>query len=250
MTKTGAAEVRGADLRVRALYGRPDRQVSPQRVNRLQLCKGLGALGDCHASRYSPRQLLLAATGTYDRLHLSENSLRETLLIDALNVRWESGSEIRIGSRVILRVMFSCEACSRLNAYKPGLMREVGVDRGLLTRVVRGGEIVCGDRVRLYKGVYPQFPAAWQERLCAVIAQLPRGSWITYLKLAELNGVHSSYCRVFPRVLGFAKFGSQNASTVGVRRTARGLLKPVTRSDTVAGGFWTGSQLFIDEFLH
>lgn len=196
---------------------------------------------------FSPRQVLITSSGAYRRHHLTPNTLRENILIDADRLDWRSGGEVQIGRTVVLRVMFTCEACAKLNKFRPRLMAQVGSDRGILARVIRGGTIVAGDPIIVRPGVYEALSDEWQERLCAILERLPAGGWVSYIRLAELNGVHRSYCRVFPRVLDFARYGSVKGPTTGVRRSTHGALEPVLSSLPAADPMWSGSTLFAGE---
>jgi hypothetical protein len=202
-------------------------------------------VGDCHTGRFSPRQLLITAQGAYRRLRIPANALRESILVDAELLDWPSGSQVRIGKSVLLRVMFGCEPCAKLNDKREGLFRDVGSDRGLLARVIRGGMVRAGDHIAVRPHTYQSFPNDWQRRLHVVLAKMPKRSWIPYVRLAELNGVHRSYCRVFPRVLGFSRFGGD--STVGVRRDEKGGLVPVMRADRPIDDIWSGWHVFDGE---
>jgi alkylated DNA nucleotide flippase Atl1 len=226
---------------------RPDANRPPEPRRRIALQRGVGIIDDCHAAKSSPRQVLIAATGVYERLRLPINALRENVLVDSGRIAWESGSQVRIGSSVVLRVMFVCEPCAKLNKFRPRLMAQVGKDRGILARVIRGGTTNIGDPVKVEAGVYESLPEEWQARLCRILDRLPEGAWISYIRLAELNGVHPSYCRVFPRVLRLARYGSCAGSTHGVRRRSDGALESVLRSSRAAEQPWSGAEVFSTE---
>lgn len=226
-------------------YVRPDALGPPIATRELKLRKRLGIVGDCHNGEFSPRQVLITASGAYSRLQIPRNSLRENVLIDTDRVEWSSGTELRIG-KVVLRIMFTCEACFRLNAFRAGLMRKVGSDRGILARVVRGGTIRMGDSVRAKPEVYESLPHVWQRRLCRVLDKLPYESWVSYTKLAELTGVHKSYCRVFPRVLGFSRYGVKTEPSSGVMKNGAGELLPAAHGSRIRA-LWSGWHLFADE---
>lgn len=182
-------------------YVRAGLEERPSAQNAVFLEAGLGLRGDCHASHASPRQVLLVATGSYARLRLEENSLRENILVDADVLKWRSGCEVSIGDSAKLRIMFPCNPCSRLNRFRTGLSRDAFGDRGLLARVVQSGAVRVGDRMRARPDVYPALSDDWRVRLATILEALPTRSWTTYHNLATLVGVHTSYCRAFPRLL-------------------------------------------------
>lgn len=182
-------------------YFRASLDEPPTARDRILLEAGLGLRGDCHASQGSSRQVLLVATGSYARLRLEENSLRENILVDADVLGWRSGYEVAIGYSAKLRIMFRCDPCLRLNRFRDGLSRDAFGDRGLLARVVKSGVVRVGDAVRVTPDVYPSVSEDWRLRLSAIVESLPARSWTSYQHLAVLVGVHKSYCRAFPRLL-------------------------------------------------
>lgn len=184
---------------------------------------GLGIQGDCHADARSPRQVLLTAAGAYARLAIPENSLRENILVDIPTLDWPSGTAIAIGT-AHLRVMFRCEPCAKLNRKRAHLSRDVGQDRGLLARVIQSGRVRPGDAVQVLSGSYPPLSDDWRERVRSIVAAMPTKTWLSYGELAELAGVHSSYCRAFPRLLGSAP-GMSTESPGRVVKLGRGRAK-------------------------
>lgn len=242
-------------MRVLQTYVRSNTNEAPEPRTRLVLRSREGIVGDCHAVPMSPRHVLLTARGAYERHGLAANALRENILVDVDRLDWSSGSELRISGEktgradVVLRVTFACEPCAKLNRFKPGLMRHVGADRGILARVVRGGVIQMGDRVSVRPSAYKALPDAWQERLCDLIQLLPEEEWISYVRLAELVGVKTSYCRVFPRVLGLAAHGG--GPTTGALRRRGGELAPLrsgmARGRDASRPMWSGRPVFAGE---
>jgi MOSC domain-containing protein YiiM len=162
---------------------------------------GKGLDNDRHADALSPRQLLIASVAAYEDFSLPPHALRENLLIDADTAHLPSGTVLQIGNDVRLRLMFQCEACGQLDIRQPGLAQKIGRRRGMLARVLAGGVIRCGDRIRNLGVLEPAWPDDWRERIVQVLDSVPRQCVIEYKHLARLAGVQSSYCRAFPRVI-------------------------------------------------
>lgn len=211
---------------------RPTKHVPPARQQSVRAIAGVGLVGDCHAEPRSPRQILLASTGVYQRLGLAPATLRESVTLNADPSVWPSGSLVALGPEVVLRVMFRCEPCARLNAYRPGLHRAVGSDRGLLARVIRGGTINVGDTVALSPPIFRAWSDAWEDRLVDVVRSIPSTEVTDFLTLAKLIGVASAYCRVFPRSL--EKHGALRA-------------RVVAGASLLGQAPWSGDTLFADE---
>lgn len=183
-------------LLIRAL-----KEPAPRCVKQVQAIAGYGLVGDRHASPYSPRQLLLAGLNAYRQFDLPPAALRENLLIDFSVENLRSGDLLWIGSGVVLWITFHCEPCSLLERRCPGTLKSIGRRRGMLARVLHGGELREGDPVRSLRSSIPTLSDDWRERVLNVVRAIPPRHYITYRQLAELAGVATAYCRAFPRLL-------------------------------------------------
>lgn len=191
---------------------------------------GVGAQGDRHADPLSPRQLLLADAATYRRLDLPRHALRENLLVDGDVGRLPSGTVLRVGATALLRLMFACEACGRLDLRQTGLVQRVGAGRGTLARVVRGGVVQTGDEVADLGVLLPGWSDDWRERVMQVLDAMPPGVVIDNARLAHLAGIQSTYCRAFPRLL--ARLGPHYTARVVAAKSPSTLPR------------WSGAGLF------
>ncbi|WP_371763084.1 MOSC domain-containing protein [Massilia sp.] len=195
--------------RIEALALRPSLAAPPVRVDGVRAIAFQGLDGDVHADPLSPRQLLLAGTDAYDAFALPPHALRENLLVDVDTSRLVSGTVLQVGDSALLRLMFQCEACGHLDAHHLGLSARIGTRRGMLARVLVGGEIRPGDRIRVAGAPLPAWSDDWRERIVHVLDTLPPASVITYKRLAQLAGIASSYCRAFPGMI--ARLGPRYA---------------------------------------
>jgi len=184
-----------------ALSIRPAASSAPLAAERLRLTANVGIEGDRHADAFSPRQLLLAGVDAYTRFDLAPQALRENLLVDVDVATLSSGTVLQVGAQALLRVMFVCEACGQLDRHGARLAARIGARRGMLARVLRGGDVYLGDAVRAIGLSLAPWPEDWRQRLALVLDAAPEGSVVTYARLAHLAGIQSSYCRAFPAVL-------------------------------------------------
>ena len=219
--------------RVRQVARRPAATAAPDIGHAVTALAGLGLAGDRHADPLSPRQLLLAGADTYALHGLAAGTLRENLLLETDLAGLPSGSLLRVGATAVLRLMFPCEPCARLDMARPGLVRAIGQRRGVLARVVIGGQIMPGDRVSLLAARLPAWPADWRARIALVLAAMPPQHVIGYGQLAHVGGIPAAYCRAFPRAIAALGPG-QSARALGQR----------SRSDQPR---WMGAALFADE---
>jgi hypothetical protein len=191
--------------RIESLALRPSLRAAPKRADSVRAIAHTGLSGDVYADPLSPRQLLLAGAGVYRTLALPAHALRDNLLVDFDTAQLTSGTVLQVGRDVLLRLMFQCEACGHLDAHQPGLSARIGARRGMLARVIRGGVIRPGDRIRDVGLLLPAWSDDWRERVVQVLDAVPPGAVVTYKRLAHLAGVASTYCRAFPRMT--AKLG-------------------------------------------
>lgn len=188
-------------MEVVSVCRRPGRHLPPEDSGEIFLRAGMGIDGDCHASRVSPRQLLLVSTGAYEYCDVPRGSLRESILIRANELRLSSGTLLRLGPNAAVRITFECEPCGRLNRVRPRLSKDVRGKRGYLARVVTSGLVEPGHRIQVVPNVFRSFPNSWRDRVIKIALTLPADSTISYAALAELAGVPKSFCRSFPRLL-------------------------------------------------
>lgn len=195
---------------IEALAVRAAASAGPMRADRVHALAHTGLAGDMYADPTSPRQLLLAGGGAYRDFDLPIHTLRENLLLDVDTASLQSGTVLQIGNDVLLRLMFQCEACGHLDAFQPRLAARIGLRRGILARVLHGGDINPGDRIRDLGRVLPIWSDDWRVRVVQVLDAVPPGAVVTYKRLAHLAGIASTYCRAFPRMT--AKLGPEYAA--------------------------------------
>jgi hypothetical protein len=200
-------------------------------VDAVQALAGTGLAGDRHADPLSPRQVLLASAAVYTGLALPAHALGENLLLGLDTSQLTSGTVLQIGAEVRLRLMFQCEACGYLDAHKTGVSARIGRRRGVLARVLAGGDIHPGDRIRDLGRQLAAWDDDWRVRVEQVLRAVPGGMVLTYAQLARLAGVQSTYCRAFPRLV-----------------KSLGLAGKAVSSQAAAGlQIWDGRGLFDDD---
>jgi hypothetical protein len=186
---------------VLALALRGPRSAAPAPAASIEAIAGAGLVGDRHADPLSPRQVLLASASAYADFQLPPHALGENLLVDLDTAALASGTVLRIGGTVLLRLMFQCEACGHLDAHKAGVSGRIGRRRGVLARVLAGGAIHPGDRIVDLGRMLPAWDDDWRARVAQVLRAVPDGMVLSYRQLALLAGVQSTYCRAFPRLI-------------------------------------------------
>jgi MOSC domain-containing protein YiiM len=115
---------------------------------------GHGLDGDRHANPRSPRQVLLMEQEALDALDLTPGAVRENVTISGLPIhQLAPGQIVDIGDEVRLEVTAPCEPCERMDEIRMGLRQAIAGRRGILARVLQGGALSVGDRVRVQQSV-------------------------------------------------------------------------------------------------
>jgi hypothetical protein len=222
--------------RIEALNVRATLHDLPRSVGSARAVAGLGLEGDIHSHPLSLRQLLLAGSSTYRSLELPAQTLRENLLLTVETSGMKSGTVLAVGDSALLWLTFQCEACGHLNDHVHGMTKTIGNERGMLARVLHGGEIAVGDVVRDLGRRMPAWSDDWKRRVVKILDLMPQNAVIEYKQLAWLAGIAPSYCRVFPRFLR------------GLGQSYDG--RAVSMTDRTTTPRWQGEGLYADQFVN
>ena len=115
----------------------------------LRLIQELGVDGDHHARPRSSRQVLLMAEENCDAFGLAPGEVRENIVTRGLDLQnLAAGTVLGIGAAE-LEITKDCEPCSFIDGLRPGLRARMERRRGMLARVLRGGDIRVGDEIVL-----------------------------------------------------------------------------------------------------
>jgi MOSC domain-containing protein YiiM len=108
-----------------------------------------GLEGCAHARPGGKRQVLFASRGHLEAVGVEPGRIRENFTVDGIDVQeWPVGQLVRVGS-ALFEVTMVCDPCERMDAIRPGLRRELEDRRGMLARVIEGGEVAIGDTLEL-----------------------------------------------------------------------------------------------------
>jgi MOSC domain-containing protein YiiM len=108
-----------------------------------------GLEGCRHGRPGSRRQVLLVDSETLGRFGLEPGRIKENITTRGLRVNdLARGQRLKIGLAV-LEVTGPCEPCPRMDEIRSGLQQELQGQRGVLCRVIAGGQIQRGDAIQL-----------------------------------------------------------------------------------------------------
>lgn len=187
--------------KVLRVWRKPRPGAPMQALDEMTLLQGAGIDGDAAASPFSPRQVLVVRQEDLDAFWLPPAYLRENVCVAGLSEREvEPGAVLRIGGGAALRLLFRCEACA---AIAPRLRRlgDIRGRRGVLAMVEESGVIAPGMQVTADPQRLTALPDAPAERVCALVARIPRGMVLPFGALLRAAGLQSAYARAIPAYL-------------------------------------------------
>ena len=115
---------------------------------RLRALEGRGFEGCAHANP-PKREVLFVSQEHLDALELQPGAIRENITVAGDDVeQWPIGQRVRAGAAVF-EITMVCDPCDRMEALRPGLRERLEGKRGMLARVVEGGEVAVGDELAL-----------------------------------------------------------------------------------------------------
>ncbi len=118
----------------------------------LRAIEGWGLEGDRHAHAGGTRQVLLMDEETLAAFGLEAGTVKENITTRGIPLNTLAvGTRLRVGG-VLLELTHICTPCCRMDEIREGLRTSLQGQRGMLARVVEGGEIAVGDPIEVVVG--------------------------------------------------------------------------------------------------
>jgi MOSC domain-containing protein YiiM len=115
---------------------------------RIKALEGFGLEGCAHANP-PKREVLFVSKEHLDSVDVEPGAVRENITVEGDDVeKWPIGQRVRAGEAEF-EITMVCDPCHRMDELRQGLRAEIEGKRGMLARVIRGGEIAVGDDVTL-----------------------------------------------------------------------------------------------------
>ena len=135
--------------RVSNLFLAVERRKPMKPVDQAMAVVDRGFEGCIHARPGGKRQVLIVDSEILAAFDLVPGILRENITTAGL-----STAELKAGQRLVIRgvvleVTIPCEPCFRMEEIRPGLQEALNNRRGVLCRVIQGGQISCGDTIEI-----------------------------------------------------------------------------------------------------
>jgi MOSC domain-containing protein YiiM len=120
-----------------------------QQVKQVMAIENRGLKGDRHAMPDSSRQVLLLEQETCVEYDFPIGAMRENITTRGIDLMTlPPGTRIQVGDAVF-EVTGKCAPCSFVDSVKPGLREELTDKRGMLARVIKGGELSLGSKITI-----------------------------------------------------------------------------------------------------
>ncbi len=115
---------------------------------RVSAVAGHGFEGCAHASP-PKREVLFVSQEHLDDVGVAPGAIRENVTVAGADVQtWPVGQRVRAGDAVF-EITMVCDPCHRMDELRDGLRAQLDGKRGMLARVVEGGEVAVGDELSL-----------------------------------------------------------------------------------------------------
>jgi alkylated DNA nucleotide flippase Atl1 len=183
-------------LFTKARHGRDATALAPG--DALTCVAGLGLAGDVHANRLSPRQILVTLQSELNALSLSPGALHENMVIStAVPAYFRPGAALMTSGGVEIRLTMYCEPCKRIQGLVPALAALIN-RRGVLGRIVAGGDIRRGDAIELIPDRYAALPESPEQKFLDFVPTIPAGRVVRFGDVTTAMGVADSFVRAVP----------------------------------------------------
>jgi molybdopterin adenylyltransferase len=128
-------------------------------LERVRAVEGHGFEGCAHANP-PRREVLFVSADHLESVGVEPGAIRENVTVAGADVQaWPVGQRLRAGDAVF-EITMVCDPCHKMDELRPGLRAELDDKRGMLARVVDGGEVAVGDQLELLEVVTPETVAA------------------------------------------------------------------------------------------
>jgi molybdopterin adenylyltransferase len=108
-----------------------------------------GGLEGCAHANPPKREVLFVSKEHLDSVDVEPGATRENLTVEGDDVQqWPIGQQVRVGDAVF-EITMVCDPCKKMDVLRQGLRAELEDKRGMLARVVEGGEVAVGDEIQL-----------------------------------------------------------------------------------------------------
>ena len=118
-------------------------------LDRVRAVEGHGFEGCAHANP-PRREVLFASEDHLQSVGVEPGAIRENVTVEGADVQeWPIGQRVKVGDEAVFEITMVCDPCHKMDELRAGLRAELDGKRGMLARVVEGGEVAIGDELEL-----------------------------------------------------------------------------------------------------
>ncbi len=129
------------------IWRAPEHGVPMEQLESAQAVQDHGLEGCAHARPGRKRQVLFVAAEDLESVDVDPGRVRENFTVRGADVMaWPVGTRVRAGGAEF-EITMVCDPCELMEEIRPGLQAELEGKRGMLARVVAGGNVALGDAV-------------------------------------------------------------------------------------------------------
>jgi MOSC domain-containing protein YiiM len=129
------------------IWRSPQRRAAMEALDRAHVVED--GIEGCAHRRPNKRSILFVAAEDLEAVGAEPGAIKENFTVRGADVmRWPVGQRIAAGEAEF-EITMVCDPCQLMEEIRPGLQAELEGRRGMLARVVRQGNVIVGDRLRL-----------------------------------------------------------------------------------------------------
>jgi alkylated DNA nucleotide flippase Atl1 len=191
--------------RVEALFAKQAISSPVLPFNCLSLISGEGIENDIARSISSPRQVLVVRREDLDDFDLPMGYLRENIVLSGVQTNdFQPGNSIHFEGGARVHLVMYCEPCKTIAERVPNL-KSIIERRGILGVITQSGRLMKHTKFEMFESNLAVMPSNVSQRICHVIARIPRGQVIDYPTLLVAAGLQRVYFRAIPSYLKAAR---------------------------------------------
>lgn len=132
-----------------AIHRSAEHRAPMEKLDSVRIIEDYGLEGDRQARKGRRGQVLLMPGEVLESLDVQPGQVRENLTTQGIDVMTiPLGARLKVGE-ALLEITKPATPCDHMDAVRPGLQQELAGQRGMLARVLEGGQVRKGDAIEV-----------------------------------------------------------------------------------------------------
>jgi MOSC domain-containing protein YiiM len=132
-----------------AIHRSAEHRAPMESLDEVTIIEDYGLEGDRQARKGRLGQVLLMPGEVLEDLNIEPGQTRENLTTQGIDVMTVPlGARLKVGA-VVLEITKAATPCHHMDDVRPGLQGELAGQRGVLARVLEGGQVQKGDSIEV-----------------------------------------------------------------------------------------------------